>query len=450
MDDEKLSRQTTVQQLRESGYVSDGVEGAYEGLKRLEDESWDVILADLRMPNMDGIEFLKESKRRFPDVDVIIMTAYGTVGSAVTAMQQGAADFLTKPFSFQELEVRLNKLAKARETQQEFSSLKAALDQSQSFCGLVGHTPSMRVVFERIELFADKHSPVLVQGETGTGKELVSRALHTRSSRSRGAFVPLACGAIPRDLAESEIFGHEKGAFTGASQRRKGSFERAHSGSLLFDDIDDLPLEIQAKLLRTLQEGRILRVGGEEEVAIDARIIATTKVDLARAVHENRFREDLYYRLCGLEIRLPPLREREGDILLLAQHFLRVLAAQEKAQPKLLSVDAAEVLRRHPWPGNVRELRRVLEYAVAVCRGPEIHQEHIPEDLRREPTQVRAFSLHLGSHPAVPYHELIEEFEDEVIQWALRTAGGEQSAAAKLLGLPRTTLQSKLLKRNQS
>ena len=448
VDDERLSRKTTTQQLREAGYETEAVENAFQALQQLEDDRWDIVLTDLRMPTMDGLAFLKEVRQNSPDVEVILMTAYGTVETAVEAMREGAADFLTKPFSFYELEVRLKKLTRLREIQRELNRLQTALDQSDAYGTLVGRSVVMRKVFEQIELFAENIAPVLIVGESGTGKELVSRALHERSSRCHQPFVALACGAIPSELAESEILGHEKGAFTGATQRRRGSFERAHRGTLLLDDLDELPLDTQVKLLRVLQEGTLQRVGGEKEIGVDVRTIATTKVDLSQAVQEGRFREDLFYRLRGLEIKLPALRERGQDILLLAEHFLRVLASEKNSAHKSLSPEAADYLLRHSWPGNVRELRRALESAVAVCSDSDILLRHLPEYLREEKASLKPFALHLAGIETVSFKDLVQQFEDEIIEWALKEAGGEQQRAAQLLGLPRTTLQSKLTKRN--
>ncbi len=447
VDDERLSRETTTQQLREAGYVTKAVENAFQALKQLEKDRWDVVLTDLRMPTMDGLEFLKKVKQNSPDVEVILMTAYGTVETAVVAMREGAADFLTKPFSFHELEVRLRNLTRFQEIQRELNHLKAALDQSQAYGAMVGRSVLMRKVFEQIELVAQNAAPVLIVGESGTGKELVARALHERGPRCQEPFVALACGAIPGELAESEILGHEKGSFTGAIQRRRGSFERAHRGTLLLDDVDDLPLEIQVKLLRVLQEGTLQRVGGEKEIGVDVRVIATTKLDLAQAVKEGRFREDIFYRLHGLEIKLPPLKERGEDILLLAEHFLRVLATDEDSH-RSLTPEAADCLLRHAWPGNVRELRRVLESAIVVCRDSEILPRHLPEYLREEKASLKPFALHLAGVEAVSFKDLVQQFEDEIIKWAMSEAGGEQQRAAQLLGLPRTTLQSKRTKRN--
>ena len=445
VDDERLSRETTTQQLREAGHEAEAVENAFQALKQLEEDRWDVVLTDLRMPTMDGLEFLKKVKQNSPEIEVILMTAYGTVETAVAAMREGAADFLTKPFSFHELELRLRNLTRFQEIQRELNRLKAALDPTQAYGALVGRSVVMRKVFEQIELFAQNAAPVLIVGESGTGKELVARALHERGPRCQEPFVALACGAIPGELAESEILGHEKGSFTGAIQRRRGSFERAHRGTLLLDDVDDLPIEIQVKLLRVLQEGTLQRVGGEKEIEIDVRVIATTKLDLAQAVEEGRFREDIFYRLHGLEIKLPPLRERGEDILLLAEHFLRVLATDETSR-RSLTPEVADCLLRHAWPGNVRELRRVLESAVVVCRDSEILPRHLPEYLREEQAGPKLFALHLAGVDSVALKDLVQKFEDELIKWAMKEAGGEQQRAAQLLGLPRTTLQSKLAK----
>ncbi len=450
VDDEKISRETTARLLAKAGYETATAENAFRALDLIEASPWDVVLTDLRMPTMDGLEFLREVKKRTPETDVIVMTAYGSVESAVTAMREGAADYLLKPFGFDELNVRLQRIKELHDSRKEIEKLHAILGDTAQASGIVGQSPAMRFVLERIELFADNPAPVLITGETGTGKELVARALHERSRRSQGPFVAVACGAIPKDLAESELFGHEKGAFTGAIQRRQGSFERAKGGTILLDDLDDLPLDIQAKLLRVLQDGSFLRVGGTQEIHSDARVIATTKIDLAQAVERGDFREDLFYRIRGLEIPLPPLRERGEDVLLLAQHFLRMLAAQSGEEPKRLSPEAGAALRNYHWPGNVRELRRVMETAAAICPGPEIQMAHLPAYLTEQGRAAdKPFTLHLEGRDRLSLHDLVERFEDEVISWALRQAGGQQTKAAELLGVPRTTLQSKLFRTKQ-
>ncbi len=442
VDDEKLSRQTMVAQLLAAGVTAEACENAFVAAKRLDEAPWDVVVTDLRMPGQDGLTFLSETKRRHPDVDVIVMTAYGTVETAVQAMHGGAADYVTKPFSFPELELRLTRLRASRDARVELARLRALLGQDDSH-GILGRSPGIAKVRERIHLFAASAAPVLVQGETGTGKELVARAMHEQGPRREGPFVPVACGAIPAELAESELFGHEKGAFTGAVQRHRGCFEQASGGTLLLDDVDDLPLDIQVKLLRVLQDGTFKRVGGAEQLAVDVRVVATTKVDLARAVESGRFREDLFYRLRGLEVHLPPLRERGDDVLLLAQQFLDALAAKAGSSPRHLTVETSQRLREYAWPGNVRELWRVMESAMTLARGDEILREHLP-DFLVTPVPPRLVSLRLDAVDAVDLPAVVEELERELVSWALRKAGGNQSRAAELLNVPRTTLQSKL------
>lgn len=449
VDDERINCRTTVQQLEGAGYVADGVENAFQALDRLDEQPWDVILCDLRMPSMDGLEFLRRAKSTHPQVSVIIMTAYGNVDTAVEAMRVGAADFLTKPFPFNALDVRLEKLRELCEARREISSLRALIGNSQAVVtfGLVGRSAAMQKVFERLAAFAKASAPVLVVGETGTGKEMIARALHMEGPRRSGPFVEVACAAIPRDLAESELLGHEKGAFTGATESRRGCFERAHGGTLLLDDVDDLPSELQGKLLRVLQEGRFARVGGTNEITVDVRVVATTKADLSvPEVRANKFRDDLFFRLCGLTVHLPPLRDRGEDVLLLATHFLGVLTASERLPPKRLIPETADLLRSHAWPGNVRELRRALESAVVLCAGDEITPACLPESLRRprEAKGARLFDLRLDQVSSVDLQELVGRIEDVLLDWALRKSGGNQHRAAELLGLPRSTFQSKL------
>jgi DNA-binding NtrC family response regulator len=443
VDDERISGHSTRQQLEAAGYVAATVESAYAALERLETERWEIVITDLRMPGMDGLAFMREAKKLHPEMDVIVMTAYGTVENAVAAMQQGAADYLTKPFRFPELDVRLRRLAERRASRQELVRLRALLGD-EAIDGILGHSPGIRRVCELVRLFADNPAPLLIRGETGTGKELIARAIHDLGPRTSRPFVAVACGAIPNDLAEAHFFGHEKGAFTGALARRRGFFEEASGGTLLLDDVDDLALDVQTKLLRVLQEGIVRRVGAESDVQVDVHVVTTTKIDLQRLVEENRFREDLFYRLRGLEIDLPPLRERGDDVLLLAQHFLQVIASRRSAAPKALSTDVASRLRDYAWPGNVRELRRVMESADALSSEGEIRPEHLPSYLRASEEKARLFALHLDTQVEVNLPELLKQFEAEVIQWAMRRAQGQKNSAAQLLGLPRTTLQSKL------
>ncbi|MBF0239876.1 MAG: sigma-54-dependent Fis family transcriptional regulator [SAR324 cluster bacterium] len=453
VDDEKISRIATMQQLRDEGFISEAVDNGFKVLELLEKDPWDIVVSDIRMPNIDGLELLQKIKEGYPEVDVILITAFGTVGTAVKAMQDGAADFLTKPFRYEELSIRIKKLQEIRSTRREVTELRAVLKESQTFCGLIGDSPQMKNVYERIQTFAHNMVPVLITGRTGTGKEMVSRALHQKSGRGDHPFVAVACGAIPKELAESELFGHEKGSFTGALQKRKGSFERASGGTILLDDVDDLPMDIQVKLLRVLQEGYIQRVGGVEEIPVDVRVIATTKRDLGEAVKEGVFREDVFYRLRGLEIRLPPLKDRGNDVLILAQNFLHVLASRDKLPTKTMPPETCDIMKKYAWPGNVRELRRAMETAFVLSNGPEILPDHLPEylhDIHKE-NHVGAslFTLHLENCEEIVFKEMIQQFEDTLIDWGLTKAGGVQSQAADLLNLPRTTFQSKIIGRNK-
>jgi DNA-binding NtrC family response regulator len=444
VDDDKLSRVTTAKQLAAGGYSVTDAEGPFPALKLLENQSWDVVLSDLRMPGMDGIQFLQRIKQLHPETEVILMTAYGTVATAVDAMHLGAADYLTKPFRFEELNLRLARIAELHHTKAELKILRDIVGKPKDTFGLIGRSPQMNQVRERIRSFADHAVPVLITGETGTGKEVVSRALHGQSRRKDRKFVAVGCGTIPRDLAESELFGHEKGSFTGATERRIGSFEQANRGTLLLDDIDDLPKDIQVKLLRALQEGYIRRVGGTEEISIDVRVIATTKVELEAEVKADNFRPDLFYRLRGLEIHLPALRERGDDVLVLADAFLHRYAIEISQGVKNLTPDAAQKLRDYSWPGNVRELRRAIESSCVLAANDQISIDSLPEFLTRKNNGSSSFTLQLDHCDSVNLPTLVHDFEVAVMQWALSRCSGGQSQAARMLGVPRTTLQSKL------
>jgi len=445
VDDDKLSRITTARQLEENHYATAAADSPFAALKMLaEGLEVDVVLTDLRMPGMDGLAFLERLQQEHPDLVVVLMTAFGTVETAVRAMRLGASDFLTKPFQFEELELRLARLAREKATEAELEQLRGLVAGQDDSLGLIGASPGIELVRSRIRTFADHHVPVLVTGETGTGKEVVARALHRCGSRKAAPFIAVGCGNIPRELAESEFFGHERGSFTGANDRRIGSFERADGGTLLLDDIDDLPGELQVKLLRVLQEGTINRVGSTEEIPVNVRVVATTKIDLEPAAEAGLFRPDLFYRLRGLEIDLPPLRHRGDDVLLLADHFLRLTAHQEQIENKNLAPEAANLLRQYRWPGNVRELRRAMESSFVLAIGNHIDADSLPAFLHREHGAGGPFRLNLSPSAEVRFPELVHEFEASLLNWAMEQEGGSQSAAAKRLGIPRTTLQSKL------
>jgi len=446
VDDELLSRETTAHQLNAAGYKAESHESAQSALQALEKEDRDAVLTDLRMPGMDGMQFLREIKQRRPATAVILMTAHATVQTAIEAMRLGALDYLTKPFQFDELAIRLERLAEMKHMREENASLRQALGAAPARSGLVGHSSAMRRVYDLIDQFAGLPSNILIVGETGTGKEVVARAIHARSAFARGPFVAVGCAAVPRELAESELFGHEAGAFTGAVKRRKGKVELAEGGTLFLDDVDDMPLELQGKLLRVIQERQFERVGGEKPVSANLRLIAATKVALEDLVKQGKFRDDLMYRLCVLAIPLPSLRERTEDILPLAAHFIETLARERGAPAKPLSNDAAARLQHFAWPGNVRELRHALEYALAVAREASIGLGDLPPKLL--PVQkTRRLGLDLDGYDQVDLRAMVEEFEREVVRWAMTRADGNQGKAAQILGIPRSTLQFKLTER---
>jgi two-component system, NtrC family, response regulator len=445
VDDDTIIRATTERRLTQHGYDVETFPNAYAALERLETGRCDLLLTDYKMTGMDGIELMRKVRSLAPEVEVVLMTAYGTVEIAVEAMQLGAADVMTKPFQLEELELRIGRILQARQTKSELELLRGIVGTPNREYGLVGNCPQIIEVRRRVRQFAAHAAPVLITGETGTGKEVVARALHHSGPRAKENFVAVGCGTIPHELAESELFGHEKGAFTGASAVRRGSFGQADGGTLLLDDVDDLPLAIQVKLLRVLQEGTMTRVGGQKTINVDVRVIATSKIDLGKVLEEGgAFRPDLYYRLRGLEIQLPPLRECGTDIVTLTNHLLGVVAVDEGVEPKSISVEALEVLQRYPWPGNVRELRRALESATVLCPGARIGLEHLPDFLRQTDDHSPFYRLRLEGCSSVDYLSLVGGFEQEVIEWAMRKSGGRQTNAARMLGIPRTTLQSKL------
>ena len=371
VDDQKNMRATTAIVLRAAGHVVEEAEDGAAALRRVQAEAFDVVLTDLRMPDVDGMEVLREAQRLAPETQVIVMTAYGTIESAVEAIRRGAYDFLAKPFKEDELLLRVSKALEKRRLVGEVSLLAGELRRRYGLEHIVGRSPSMQDLLDRIVRVAPTDATVLISGESGTGKELVARALHVASRRGERPFVPVNCAAITETLLESELFGHAKGSFTGATRARRGLFEEANGGTLFIDEVGETSPGFQAKLLRALQEGEIRRVGESTPVQVDVRVIAATNQDLRRAVAERRFREDLYYRLAVVPIRIPPLRERSEDVPLLAAHFLERFV-QRTGAPKTLAPDAVALLVEHAWPGNVRELENVIEHAAALSPSPEI------------------------------------------------------------------------------
>ena len=440
VDDERHQRDILQMILDAEGYETVSARNARHALQVLREQPFDVVLTDLKMPDMNGIALLTELLEVQPGLCVILMTAHGSIDSAVEAMRRGAFDYLTKPLEKDELLVVLGKAMERSNLVRENRLLHEQLQDRFRIDNIVGAHGSMQDVFRIVQKVAPSNSTVLIYGESGTGKELVARALHQGSQRRERPFYAVNVAALPESILEAELFGHEKGAFTGADVRRIGLFEQASGSTLFLDEVGDLKRDLQAKLLRTLQEREVIRVGGTERVRIDARIVAATNQDLEHAVREGLFREDLYYRLNVIPIVLPPLRERRTDIPLLVEHFLR-----KYGDPKGLrdvSRDALEILANYEWPGNVRQLESVIERAVLLSEGPVIQPADLPAAVRAPLSAPRG---QLGLE--IPETGIdLEQLERSLILKALEKTEGNVSRAARLLGLSRRTLQYRLEK----
>jgi two-component system response regulator HydG len=415
--------------LESEGWSVGAVTSGPEALASLQRNDFAVILTDLVMDEVDGLAILREAQRVQPRARVLLMTAFGSLETAIEAIRHGAYDYLTKPFKLVEVTLAVRRALEDQRLREENRRLRAEVEQRYGFENLLGRSRAMQTVFEQIRSVAESDATMLLLGETGTGKELVARAIHWNSPRRDRAFVAVNCGAIPETLLESELFGHEKGAFTGADRRRRGLFAEANGGTLFLDEIADMPLALQAKLLRALQDKAIRPVGGSEELQLDLRIISATNRDLPARVRDGKFREDLYYRLAVIPIRLPSLRERTDDIPLLAQHFLDGAAARAGKRFDGFSHDAMGWLLEHRWPGNVRELENVVERAATLARGPLVTLA----DLATE------FVSPEGAEPAL--RPTLGELERQYIRRVLAETQGDKAAAAKILGISVRTLQ---------
>jgi two-component system NtrC family response regulator/two-component system response regulator HydG len=442
IDDEVNAATALETLLREDGYDVAKAHDARSGLLLLEKEEPDVVLTDLRMPGMDGIDLLAKIKEIRPETMVIIMTAYGTVKTAVKAMKLGAEDYLGKPIDVEELEVILQKALEKKHLLEEARSLRERLDHKYRLENLVGESPEMLAAFKTIRQVAPSTSSVLLLGESGTGKELFAQALHQNSPRKSKPFVKVACAALPETLLESELFGHEKGSFTGAVYTRAGRFEAADGGTLFLDEIGDISPTVQIKLLRFLEEREFERVGGNRTFKVDVRIVAATHRDLKKKLEEGTFREDLYYRLNVIEIHIPPLRERAGDIPLLTHHFLKKYAAANGKDVRGLSDEVLALLLHHNWPGNVRELENAIERAVVLATEPVLTPEHFPTLHRPGGEATRAAAASAGG-VRIPGSTLAE-LEREAILRTLEAVGGSTSRAAALLDISSRKIQYKL------
>jgi DNA-binding NtrC family response regulator len=427
--------------LRADGYKVKATASGQEGVNLIAADEFDLVITDLRLPDMDGIQVLKTVMEVAPDTGVIIITGFADVKTAVEAMREGAYDYLSKPFDPDELLLVINRFVKHRELESENVRLKEELGEFKHFEQIVGNSPSMRSVFERIAIVAKTDSSVMIYGESGTGKELAANALHNLSPRKEKSFVKLNCAAIPDTLIESELFGHEKGAFTGAIQRRKGKFEVADSGTIFLDEIGDLPLSLQAKMLRVLENRTFERLGGNDPITVDVRTIYATSRNLKEEVKAGRFREDLYYRLNVMPMTLPPLRERKEDIPLLVCHFLDLYAKKVGKSGLTVSCAAMDLLASYDFPGNVRELKHAVEMAAMFCGGSVIDPRCLPNEIRGEGFEQSLPKADCGD---LPVTERVRAFERELIAQALQESEGKKQETARKLGISRGTLWRKL------
>jgi two-component system response regulator HydG len=452
-DDDPAVRQSLERMLAREGYAVVLAPDGQAALDRLRAGGIDLVLSDLRMPGLTGIELLREVKAISPEMDVVLLSAFGTVEEAVQAMKDGAVDFLTKPFQRAQLIRIVRKALERRQLITENKALQQRLDDLLSQGAIIGVSPAFRRMMRLVDQVANSSATVLVHGESGTGKELVARAIHERSPRRAGPFVAVNCAALPEALLESELFGYEKGAFTGAATRKEGRFELADGGTLFLDEVADLSPVTQPKILRVLQEGEFERVGGTKTIRADVRIVAASNQELAGLVKEKRFREDLYYRLNVIAITAPPLRERREDVTVLAQHFLRVYAAKNNRKLDGLSDDALGCLEAYGWPGNVRELENVIERAVVLARGATVEVSDLPDSIAERPVMLDRTSPEEGTPDSgggadgffrIRVGTSLAEVEARLLEETLRLTKGNKTLAAKMLGIDPKTVFRKL------
>lgn len=439
VDDERSIRVGLKGLLAKEGYEVATANNGDEALRLLDGQVFHLMLTDLRMPGMDGVSLLRQVKAHHPDVLVMMMTAYGSEKIAVEAMKAGAHDYLVKPFDNDEVKILVHQALEQKTLRQEVRQLRERLDSTFHFDRMLGKSSAMQRVFDLVKKVAPTNLTALITGESGTGKELIANALHQNSPRKSGPFIKVNCAAMARELVESELFGHEKGAFTGAIGSREGKFEAADGGTLFLDEIGDMSLETQAKILRVLQEREFERVGGNRTLKVDVRVVAATNRNLQHMVKENKFREDLFYRLNVVPLTLPPLRERREDIPLLALSFLKEAATRYERQEIALSADAHGLLLSAPWPGNVRELKNVIDAATVLAAGPEIQAADLR--LSQQPTAPEAFSPLSFKETK---QRVVETFERDFISRALQRHQGNVTKAAEEMGMLRQQLQQKI------
>ncbi|MBC7358073.1 MAG: sigma-54-dependent Fis family transcriptional regulator [Desulfacinum sp.] len=436
VDDEKIARDNLEYVLKKEGYDVVAVDSGFRALKELERSEFDLVMTDLRMERVDGMDVLERTKELSPETEVIVVTGYATVSSAVEAMKKGAYHYLPKPYKLDEVRILVRKALERRELEKEVRELRRQVKRESGGPVIIGKSEKMQQLLRMVEQIAPTDTSVLILGETGTGKELVARAVHARSERCDRPFLAINCGAFTEELLANELFGHEKEAFTGARSTKKGLLESAQGGTVFLDEIGEMPPTMQVKLLRVLQERRLIRVGGTEEIPVDIRVVAATNRNLLKEVKKGRFRQDLYYRLNVITLYVPPLVERRDDIPLLCRHFLEKFAREQKKEIHEISEDVLEVLMHYEFPGNVRELENIMERAVALAQGDRIEVSHLPPDLQQ-------LTLRVPRHARREFLTL-EEYEKDYILWVLKKVKGNKTKAAEILGIDRVSLWRRL------
>lgn len=449
VEDDQIARLTLLEQLADAGYEVTGFERAEEALAAVGKQRFDVAVSDVRLPSMDGIAFVEQARALRPEMIFIMVTGFGTVENAVRAMKLGAADYLCKPVSADEILLRIERSLAFRRTRTDRDRLQREIEKRFGYHNLIGRSEAMQHIFSIIETIKDIDSTVLIEGETGTGKDMLARAIHYASARRTEPFIAVNCMVLSRDLLESELFGHERGAFTGALAEKPGRFELAGRGTVLLDDVDDIPLDLQGKLVYVMENRECERVGGTRRVPLACRVLCSTKKDLLTLVERGKFRDDLYYRMNVVKVSVPPLRERKEDIPFLVEHFAKIYAEQIGRQAMAVGSVAMQLLLRHDWPGNVRELRHVIERAIALNDTDELAPHDLPAALHEAEVSKATCTLHLPDQGHIRLPALLQNAERQAIQWAMTQTDGHQADAAELLGIPRTTLQAKLQKMNQ-
>lgn len=461
-DDEESMRWVLSKALRKKGFQVDLASDGGQALRQIQEQSYDLAIVDIKMPVMSGLALLEKARELRPDMLVVVMTAESSMKNAVEAMKRGAYDYITKPFDLEVIDAIIEKVSRVREVTNQVTLLKQELkDRYKVEKNIIGNSPAMRELYKTIGKVAGSDVTVLIQGESGTGKELIARAIHFNSTRLGKPFVAINCAAIPKDLLESELFGSERGSFTGSTERKVGKFEQAHQGTIFLDEIGDMPLELQAKILRVLQEQEITRIGGTTSIAVDVRVVAATNQELAERVRNREFREDLYYRLNVVPVKLPPLRERQEDVPLLLEYFLERACAELEIPVKQCSSEALELLSAHTWPGNVRELENTVKRAVILSndalltpadfgglsdRFETIHADPMNQSLESL-VEAKLRSAMVGIEKLDKgdiYDRVLEQVERPLIRFILEKTRGNQVRAADLLGINRNTLRKKI------